>query len=377
VNAVARCFGADNVGQTGTGGVIAESSFPPALGAARALALGGAHVCALGTDASVACWGRNTYGAVGGQPFTSPVCGSDNCERSPRQVQGLPPIDEVAASDDSTCALGTDHTLWCWGGGGADFGAPVRVPGPWEGAADACLTAASDAVNARSQAYANALHECVTDADCTEVALDVSCDHTCATAALSRAGAESFRSALAGIESDACARSAAASCAAFAPSCPEQTLRPTCNGGYCSLVEPTHSGCSDACSCLAQRAAASATLVNGCQGFDLWVSVGWSCAACDHSALYVVVANGGSARFAGDAVLSFENFPLDTSGVALADPVTVSLALEPGAFSEPIRIESKAAGEAMIRVTAEGDCQPQNDAGTDVLLPSPTNDCSG
>jgi hypothetical protein len=34
-------------------------------------------------------------------------------------------------------------------------------------------------------------------------------------------------------------------------------------------------------------------------------------------------------------------------------------------------------GDAMIRVTADGDCQPLNDASTPVTLPNPVNDCSG
>jgi hypothetical protein len=57
--------------------------------------------------------------------------------------------------------------------------------------------------------------------------------------------------------------------------------------------------------------------------------------------------------------------------------VTVSLDLAPGAVSDPIRIESKGPGDAMIRVTADGDCQPLNDASTPVTLPNPVNDCSG
>lgn len=57
---------------------------------------GGYHTCALKTDATLECWGRNDFGQA-----TVPA--------------GLTSIAQVSSGGDHTCALTTDGTVACWG----------------------------------------------------------------------------------------------------------------------------------------------------------------------------------------------------------------------------------------------------------------------
>ncbi|VAW90912.1 BNR repeat domain protein [hydrothermal vent metagenome] len=67
--------------------------------------------CALKSDNSLWCWGANNNGEIGnGNKVLSPV---------PVNVDsGLVNWQTVAASDNHTCALKSDNSLWCWGDNG-------------------------------------------------------------------------------------------------------------------------------------------------------------------------------------------------------------------------------------------------------------------
>ncbi len=79
-----------------------------ASGELVALAAGVHHTCAL-RDGQVFCWGINRRGILGvGEPDLGDIL-------QPRPVVGLPRIVEVAADYDFTCALGEDHSVYCWG----------------------------------------------------------------------------------------------------------------------------------------------------------------------------------------------------------------------------------------------------------------------
>ena len=68
------------------------------------------HTCAVKTDHTLWCWGDNSGSRLGdGSTAASPV---------PVRVQVSGQATDwaaVSASDAHTCAVKTDHTLWCWG----------------------------------------------------------------------------------------------------------------------------------------------------------------------------------------------------------------------------------------------------------------------
>jgi len=98
---------------------------------------GNDYSCAVKTDGTVYCWGINGYGKLGNNNTTTQLI--------PVQVVGaggsgyLTGVEKVYAAYESTCALKTDGTVWCWGK--ASFGelgnndtfasfTPVQVLGP-------------------------------------------------------------------------------------------------------------------------------------------------------------------------------------------------------------------------------------------------------
>src|SRR5262249_52756513 len=131
-----ECRGANDEGELGVGfaGTV-DGGIPAAFESGVAtLALGWFHACALLDDGSVRCWGDNEAGKVGTDAYSTARCGPSFCQLTPRPVQGLPPIAEIAAGFDTTCALAVDSSLWCWGRplGGSPLGLLGRIPGPWE-----------------------------------------------------------------------------------------------------------------------------------------------------------------------------------------------------------------------------------------------------
>jgi alpha-tubulin suppressor-like RCC1 family protein len=74
------------------------------------LAAGDGHTCALKADHSVACWGDNTEGQLGN---TTTFHGGTN--PSPATVTGLGGVVSVVAGRYHTCALRSDGTVACFG----------------------------------------------------------------------------------------------------------------------------------------------------------------------------------------------------------------------------------------------------------------------
>ncbi len=67
------------------------------------------HNCVLKQSGDIWCWGLNEHGQLG-TGTTSPS------EDAPVKVVGLPmAVKQVAVGIDSSCALLTDGTVWCWG----------------------------------------------------------------------------------------------------------------------------------------------------------------------------------------------------------------------------------------------------------------------
>jgi hypothetical protein len=107
-----RCWGTNYVGQLGDGSTAGLSEVPKAvqgISNAVALAVGGFHNCALLSDRTVKCWGRNQDGQVGNGDNTTDV-------RAPNlAVSGLGSVAAIAAGGYHSCALMADSTVRCWG----------------------------------------------------------------------------------------------------------------------------------------------------------------------------------------------------------------------------------------------------------------------
>lgn len=87
------------------------------------------HLCAIGSDGTLRCVGRNDHGQ----------CGEPPTSRRPVGLVGrLPGMTQVAVGGSATCAVSVDAEAWCWGrnfdgtlgdGTTQDRWEPTRLPG--------------------------------------------------------------------------------------------------------------------------------------------------------------------------------------------------------------------------------------------------------
>jgi len=105
-----RCWGSNQQGELGD---PSRGSQAPTAGAVvllqqvTELGLGAEHGCAVITDGSIRCWGANGSGRLGDGTTTS--------RPTPVRVAGLAAATSVVAGQDHTCALLADGTVRCWG----------------------------------------------------------------------------------------------------------------------------------------------------------------------------------------------------------------------------------------------------------------------
>jgi alpha-tubulin suppressor-like RCC1 family protein len=123
------CWGANDQGQLGDGTTTNRTTIAPiaAMGSCdgmsepvpplTALAAGGATTCGLGVDGNVWCWGDNTHGALGqgtespGIPSTIPLCVHPTFSSSPAASW-------IRGGGSGTFCIGTDNVtehMECWG----------------------------------------------------------------------------------------------------------------------------------------------------------------------------------------------------------------------------------------------------------------------
>jgi alpha-tubulin suppressor-like RCC1 family protein len=101
----------------------------------RSLASSGT-TCVTTLDGAVYCWGRGLYGAVG-QPTES--CGGDPCAKTPRRIEAIPSLVEVASAQDHVCGRTASNELVCWGTlGGFEFVGSKRDGDPIEASQRRC-----------------------------------------------------------------------------------------------------------------------------------------------------------------------------------------------------------------------------------------------
>ncbi|HEY0990750.1 MAG TPA: hypothetical protein VGD80_27040 [Kofleriaceae bacterium] len=132
-------LGASEVpGPTDNDGVAIELDIP----LASKVATGRAPAGVISVTGSGACWGDPSRGARGSaRTCTAPTRseGHTDCRLPAMVLPNLPPMRDIAAGDDVTCAISLDDHVVCWGEAGAKlggsavppFGAPraVAVPG--------------------------------------------------------------------------------------------------------------------------------------------------------------------------------------------------------------------------------------------------------
>ena len=115
-----RCWGNNDLGQLGQGNTsyFAESQpyevpLVDVGGTVTALAAGWDHTCALLSDGSVRCWGKNTEGELG-LGSTAPASQS----KTPRALGAIKLGEKaiaISAKLNSTCAILASNSLRCWG----------------------------------------------------------------------------------------------------------------------------------------------------------------------------------------------------------------------------------------------------------------------
>src|SRR5262245_48120163 len=131
-NGRAYCWGTDNEGLLGNGGMDENSQLPTEVAGAdtdwRQVSVGGDVACGLRTSGRLYCWGQDTLGQLGNVaagPSSTPVqvAGNSTAWRS------------VSVGDSTACARRANGTLRCWGadnfgqvGNDATLGSFVTTP---------------------------------------------------------------------------------------------------------------------------------------------------------------------------------------------------------------------------------------------------------
>lgn len=106
------CWGRNNERQLGDGTTVNKST-PTLIGTATNWASvtgGSSHTCAIRTDGTLWCWGENGDGQLGDSTTTD--------RGTPVQVGTGTTWSRLGLGQNHSCAVRTDGTLWCWGDNG-------------------------------------------------------------------------------------------------------------------------------------------------------------------------------------------------------------------------------------------------------------------
>ena len=128
-DASVKCWGANSFGQLGLGDMFPHGDEPGEMGdllpavalgtnrTATEISAGRDHTCALLDDASVKCWGANSFGQLGlGDMFPHGDEPGEMGDLLPAVALGTNrTATEISAGRDHTCALLDDASVKCWG----------------------------------------------------------------------------------------------------------------------------------------------------------------------------------------------------------------------------------------------------------------------
>ncbi|MEY3011744.1 MAG: hypothetical protein RIT45_479 [Pseudomonadota bacterium] len=131
------CWGQNTYGQIGNGSSgttdVTDAFTIPDFAGVKQVAGGYGHTCAVKTDGTVACWGRNGDGQLGNGTINS---SSTAYVKKPEPVPGLSGVAALDLGFNWSCALTNSGQVWCWGDNGyyqykddatTDSGKPVQV----------------------------------------------------------------------------------------------------------------------------------------------------------------------------------------------------------------------------------------------------------
>ncbi len=124
------CWGAADQGQTGLvfDGGVAAPQLVAGL-AATQLTAGEESTCAITTAGGVVCWGGNQDGRLGRGDTDAETVSIDPAPKPVALPDGSTSL-QIASAVGSTCALLSDHTVWCWGDNAyGELGTGSAVPG--------------------------------------------------------------------------------------------------------------------------------------------------------------------------------------------------------------------------------------------------------
>jgi hypothetical protein len=125
----ARCWGRNVQGALGNGKNLSSTVPVEVVNLAGATMVRGglAHTCALTKTGQASCWGANDLGQLGDGS-------SADSSNVPVNVAGITTAIELATGDNHTCAVLTDSSVACWGNnsagqlGGGIVGQNARIP---------------------------------------------------------------------------------------------------------------------------------------------------------------------------------------------------------------------------------------------------------
>lgn len=110
LSGITVCWGNNEGGQLGTGGIIARFEPTPVLGEHLFTQISSstfAHTCGLKANGEAWCWGFGEYGQLGN--------GTNSRRESPTEVSGGLAFTKISSGGGHTCGLTEDGTAYCWG----------------------------------------------------------------------------------------------------------------------------------------------------------------------------------------------------------------------------------------------------------------------
>ena len=135
------CWGMNGLGEVGDG-TTTNRLTPVRVGSGSdwlTVSSGQYQTCGLRSGGTLWCWGGNDEGQLGiGSVEPGSLTSTMGVHPSPNQVGAGSVWTAVAAGENTTCAVRTDQTLWCWGANRhgeladasaqSNVGSPVRLP---------------------------------------------------------------------------------------------------------------------------------------------------------------------------------------------------------------------------------------------------------